>query len=90
MGRERFREAVIETEDGPELKLLCNKNAKCGYRNLFTDVCEPISQYGELFECFEGNRKSRVVDRAKEILEEMGGKSEGIPVKAEIEKDTRE
>lgn len=84
VGGERFREVVIETQDGPELKLLCNKpQVNDCYRNIFTGVCEPITQFGELFECFEGSRKTRVLNRAEEILEGMGGDNERIPVQAE-------
>jgi len=73
VGRERFREVVVETEDGPELQLLCNKGVKCGYRDHFTDACGPISCFGELFECFEGkSKKERVKERAEEIAKDLG------------------
>lgn len=47
-----MKTVVIETEDGLELALLCDKpKAKCGYRRN-NGVCQPKTWWNKLFDCF--------------------------------------
>ena len=88
VGQEKFREAVVETEDGPELKLLCNKQANCGYRDYFSGACEPVTQFGELFECFYKSKREKIIERAEEIAQNLGDENERVSVQARVEEDT--